>query len=139
MTSRSELKAFLDDLKVRFLQNPATAGVETAISAKIDDIIIREIWGDRKAPGSFALFAIGGYGRGTVHPESDIDLLFFFKDSVDEESIKAVLHPLWNLQFKIGHQIRQARDLAQFDEGQMESYTAFLDARFLLGHRDTAQ
>jgi [protein-PII] uridylyltransferase len=77
--------------------------------------------------------AIGGYGRATVHPQSDIDLLFFFKDVIDEDAIKAILHPLWDLQFKIGHQIRHADDLREFDEGQIESYTAFLDARLILG------
>src|SRR5438132_2304365 len=138
MTTRSELKTYLDDLKVRFLRNPNVMGVETAISAKIDEVIW-EFWADREAPKSFALFAIGGYGRGTIHPESDIDLLFFFKDAIDEESIKTVLHPLWDLQFKIGHQIRNADDFRKYDETHMESYTAFLDSRFLMGDRATAE
>lgn len=137
MISRSELKSFVDELKTRFLENPAAGLVETVISAKIDETI-RDIWGDRKIPRSFALFAIGGYGRGTIHPESDIDLLFFFKDAIDEESVKAVLHPLWNLHFKVGHQIRHGGDFKKFDETHMESYTAFLDSRFLLGDRPTA-
>jgi len=137
MTTRSELKTYLDDLKARFLKNPNVMGVETAISARIDDVIW-EFWADREPPKSFALFAIGGYGRGTIHPESDIDLLFFFKDAIDEEAIKTVLHPLWDLQFKIGHQIRNAGDFRKFDETHMESYTAFLDCRFLIGDRATA-
>ena len=132
MTTRSELKTYLDDLKTRFLENPSAAGVEVAISAKIDSVI-REFWADRQQPKHFALLAIGGYGRGTVHPESDIDLLFFFKDAIDEEAIKAVLHPLWGLHFKVGHQIRNADDFKKFDETHMESYTAFLDCRFLVG------
>jgi len=40
-----------------------------------------------------------------------VDLLFFFKDAIDEDAIKAILHPLWDLQFKVGHQIRSADDL----------------------------
>ena len=138
MTTRTELKSFLDDLKTRFLENPISTKVETEISTRIDEVI-HEIWADRKPPESFALLAIGGYGRGVMHPESDIDLLFFFKDSVDEEAIKAVLHPLWSLQFKVGHQIRQARDFEKFDETHMESYTAFLDPRFLLGNPRVAR
>src|SRR4051794_2961186 len=125
MTTRAELKSFLDDLKTRFLENPTAVTVETRITEKIDEII-REIWADRDSK-LFALFAIGGYGRGTMHPESDIDLLFFFKDAINEDAIKAVLHPLWDLQFKVGHQIRNANDFKKFDDGQMESYTAFLD------------
>src|SRR2546425_849879 len=138
MTTRADLKAFLDGLKDRFLENPSSTPVETAISAKIDGVI-REFWGDRQAPPSFALFAIGGYGRETVHPQSDIDLLFFFKEAIDEDAIKTVLHPLWNLQFKVGHQIRHADDFREFDETHMESYTAFLDCRLLIGDPAVAE
>src|SRR5712692_5778179 len=105
MTTRAELKSFLDGLKSQFLENPVSTTVETAISARMDEVI-RELWADRQPPQDFVLLAIGGYGRGTVHPESDIDLLFFFKDQIDEEAINAILHPLWSLQFKVGHQIR---------------------------------
>src|SRR5215475_2809273 len=137
MVTRAELKSYLDDLKSQFLKNPNTAGIEQTICGKIDEII-RDCWGNRTAR-SFALLAIGGYGRGTLHPESDIDLLFFFKDAIDEEAIKSVLHPLWGLQFKIGHQIRHADDFKQFDETHMESYTAFLDCRFLVGDPEVAR
>jgi [protein-PII] uridylyltransferase len=130
--TRTELKAFVEDLKTKFLADPAGVRVEATISAKLDEVI-RDLWGDRECPDSFALMAIGGYGRATVHPQSDVDLLFFFKDVIDEDAIKAVLHPLWDLQFKVGHQIRIADDLKEFDESQMQSYTAFLDSRLLLG------
>src|SRR5579883_522584 len=133
MVTRAELKSYLDDLKNRFLSEPNTTDVEKTISGRIDDVI-RDCWGDRGSPASFALMAIGGYGRGTLHPESDIDLLFFFKDEIDESAIKIVLNPLWGLQFKVGHQIRNSEDFRQFDETHMESYTAFLDCRFLVGN-----
>jgi len=136
-TTRTELKSFIEDLKARFFADPAGVRVEAIISEKLDEVI-RDLWGDRDYPDSFALMAIGGYGRATVHPQSDVDLLFFFKDVIDEEAIKAVLHPLWDLQFKVGHQIRIADDLKEFDEGQIESYTAFLDCRLLLGDPTTA-
>src|SRR6516165_2714330 len=138
MVTRAELKSYLDGLKDTFLANPSTTGIERTISARIDEIIL-SFWHDREPPKSFALLAIGGYGRGTLHPESDIDLLFFFKDAIDEEAIKSVLHPLWGLQFKIGHQIRHADALKQFDETHMESYTTFLDCRFLVGDPEVAR
>jgi [protein-PII] uridylyltransferase len=136
-TTRTELKFFVDDLKTRFFADPTGVHVEAIISDKLDEII-RDLWGDRDYPDSFALMAIGGYGRASIHPQSDVDLLFFFKDVIDEDAIKAVLHPLWDLQFKVGHQIRNADDLKEFDESQMESYTAFLDCRLLLGDPGTA-
>src|SRR5207249_2057159 len=136
-TTRTELRSFVDDLKAKFFEDPRSVFVESLISEKLDQVI-RELWGDRECPDSFALLAIGGYGRATIHPQSDVDLLFFFKDAIDEDAIKAVLHPLWDLQFKVGHQIRHVDDLKEFDESQMESYTAFLDCRLLLGDPETA-
>src|ERR1051325_4123635 len=117
MTTRTELKSFVDDLKTKFFADPTKVPVEAIISEKLDELI-RDLWGDRDYPDSFALMAIGGYGRATIHPQSDVDLLFFFKDSIDEEAIKAILHPLWDLQFKVGHQIRHIDDMREFDEGQ---------------------
>ena len=86
-TTRTELKSFVDDLKIRFLANPTGVPVEAIISEKLDEII-RDLWGDRDYPDSFALMAIGGYGRASIHPQSDVDLLFFFKDVIDEDAIK---------------------------------------------------
>jgi len=137
--TRSEIRKFLDNLKTRFLETPSMIAVERAISNKMDEVI-QGFWysGNRDSTG-FALFAVGGYGRQTVHPESDIDLLFFFKSQIDEDAIKAVLHPLWDLPFRVGHQIRHSSDFREFDEAQMESYTAFLDSRYLAGDLELAR
>ncbi len=132
MTTRAELKSFMDDLQARFMEAPGRTPIEGTISEKTDQVI-RDIWDGWKAPTAFALFAVGGYGRGTLHPHSDIDLLFYFKDHIDEETVKAVLHPLWDLAYNVGHQIRHSSDFKAFDPEQMESYTAFLDSRFLVG------
>ncbi len=136
MISRIDVKTFVQELKDRFLENPRAIRVESAISERMDGVI-KEFWGDRDA-ADFALLAIGGYGRAAIHPYSDIDLLFFFKDIIDEDPIKAVLHPLWDLDFKVGHQIRHADDFKAYDESHVESYTAFLDCRFLVGDPATA-
>lgn len=132
MITRAELKSYMDELQVQFMEAPGRVAIEETLSAKMD-MVIRDIWDGRKAPTAFALFAVGGYGRGTLHPHSDIDLLFYFKDRIDEETVKAVLHPMWDLPFHVGHQIRHSSDFKSFDLEQMESYTAFLDSRFLVG------
>src|SRR3989442_8486097 len=118
MTTRADLKRFLDELKIQFLENPATVPVESIISDKMDHVL-QEFWADREPPRSYGLFAIGGYGRGAVYPPSDIDLLFFFKDGIYEEAVKRILHPLWGLQLKVGHQIRHAGDVNEFVETHM--------------------
>jgi [protein-PII] uridylyltransferase len=137
--TRFEIRSFLDGLKQRFLETPSVLAVERTISNKMDDAI-RSFWkiADCSSDG-FALFAVGGYGRETVHPESDIDLLFYFERRIEEDTIKAILHPLWDLPFRVGHQIRHSSDFRDFDAAQMESYTAFLDSRFLVGDAQVAR
>jgi len=138
-TARAELKAFLGKQREEFLEKPSFTPIERTICSKADEIV-RQIWSSAGRPGGdgFALLAIGGYGRGTLHPESDLDLLLFFKDDVDEDVVKAVLNPLWDLPFRVGHQIRQSSDFTAFDPTQIESYAAFLDNRFLAGSEAAA-
>mgnify|MGYP000078230235 CR=1 FL=1 len=66
------------------------------------------------------VLAVGGYGRGTLAPGSDIDLLFIlpYKQTPWGESVvEAVLYMLWDLRQKVGHStrsvdecLRQARE-----------------------------
>ncbi|HLQ76143.1 MAG TPA: HD domain-containing protein, partial [Terriglobia bacterium] len=138
-TARVELKSFIETEKAAFLTHPGFGPLEETICRKVDDVVL-QLWkriGGLDVPG-FALLAVGGYGRGTLHPESDLDLLLFFKDVVNETVVKNVLDPLWDLPFRVGHQIRQASDFKSFDSTHIESYAAFLDSRFLVGNAPTA-
>ena len=138
-TARTELKSFIEAEKAAFLAKPGFGPLEETICRKVDDVVL-QLWnrnGGLDVPG-FALLAVGGYGRGTLHPESDLDLLLFFKDEVNETVVKNVLDPLWDLPFRVGHQIRQASDFKKFDSTHIESYAAFLDGRHLAGNAATA-
>ncbi len=132
--ARAELKTYLNECKSDFLAKPGFAPIEHRICQKVDEVVTA-LWRTvlPEQTSGFALMAIGGYGRGALHPESDLDLLLFFKDAVKEEIVKAVLNPLWDLPFRVGHQIRQASDFKKYDATQIESYAAFLDDRFLAG------
>ena len=133
-TARTELKTFMDGYKTEFLAKPGFVPLERRICQKVDEVVIEMSKSAIPANATnFALLAIGGYGRGTLHPESDLDLLLYFKDEVDEDIVKAVLNPLWDLPFRVGHQIRQTSDFKSFDSSQIESYAAFLDDRYLAG------
>ena len=60
-----------------------------------------------------ALMAVGGYGRGTLAPFSDIDLLFLrpYKQTAHAESvIEYMLYALWDLGFKVGHASRTVEE-----------------------------
>ncbi len=83
-----------------------------------------------------AIVAVGGYGRGTLAPGSDIDLLFLlpYKQTAWSESvIEAVLYLLWDLRQKVGHATRTVTECLRQAMGDMTIRTALHEARFILG------
>ena len=93
---------------------------------------------DAAAPpvASAALVALGGYGRRHLCPYSDIDLLIVFGNTVgadEERLLRAVLHPLWDAGFVVGHQVREIDELADPDVTNPEFLVALADARLIAG------
>ena len=83
-----------------------------------------------------AIAAVGGYGRGTLAPGSDIDLLFLlpYKQTAWSESvIEAVLYLLWDLRQKVGHATRSVDECLRQSRDDMTIRTSVLEARFILG------
>src|SRR3984885_572145 len=85
-----------------------------------------------------AVVATGGYGRGLMAPESDIDLLFIlpYKQTAwGEQVAEAILYCLWDMGLKVGHATRSVDESIRQARGDMTIRTAILEARFLLGDR----
>ncbi|MEN5083818.1 [protein-PII] uridylyltransferase [Bosea sp. TWI1241] len=83
-----------------------------------------------------AIVAVGGYGRGTLAPGSDVDLLFLFPDKQTawgESVVEAMLYPLWDLKLKVGHSVRSIDDCIREARGDMTIRTALLEARLVTG------
>ena len=121
-------------------------GLEIAIAwATVMDHLIRHLYTSVSAeqgarfPGStarLALIAQGGYGRGELNPQSDIDLLFLhsWKVSPFVESVtEKLLYTLWDAGLQIGHATRSSSDCLRLAESDMKVRTSLLDARFLCG------
>jgi len=87
---------------------------------------------------SIALSAVGGYGRGTLAPGSDIDLLFIlpYKQTPwGEQVTEYVLYMLWDLGQKVGHAVRSVDDCIRMARADMTVRTATLEARYLTGEK----
>ena len=86
-----------------------------------------------------AVVATGGYGRGTLAPGSDIDLLFLtpYKQSPwGEQVVEFILYMLWDLGLKVGHATRSIDDCIRLPQQDVTIRTALLESRFILGRRD---
>ena len=80
---RELLRQAHEELKARFLAEEPVEGLVHARAALVD-IVLREVWraqSDRRTTASWALVAVGGYGRGELHPCSDIDILLLVPEA----------------------------------------------------------
>ncbi|MDE1159867.1 MAG: [protein-PII] uridylyltransferase [Neorhizobium sp.] len=83
-----------------------------------------------------AIAAVGGYGRGTLAPGSDIDLLFLLPEKNSDRMRKAVeflLYVLWDLGFKVGHATRTVEECIRLSKTDMTIRTAILENRYICG------
>jgi [protein-PII] uridylyltransferase len=83
-----------------------------------------------------AVVAVGGYGRATLAPNSDIDLLFLLpwrQTGWSESIIEFMLYALWDLRFKVGHSVRSVEECMRLSRSDSTIMTAVLEARFICG------
>ncbi|WP_334176562.1 nucleotidyltransferase domain-containing protein, partial [Pseudoxanthobacter sp.] len=114
--------------------------------AHVQDVLVRELAGvavnsvyrvenPSKAERLTAV-AVGGYGRGTLAPGSDVDLLFIlpYKHTPWTETVvEFVLYSLWDLGLKVGHATRTIDECMRLSQGDLTIRTAVLEARYLWG------
>ncbi|PDQ17796.1 [protein-PII] uridylyltransferase [Mesorhizobium sanjuanii] len=85
-----------------------------------------------------AVVAVGGYGRGTLAPGSDIDLLFLlpYKQTPwGEQIVEYMLYMLWDLGLKVGHATRNIDECLRLSRTDITIRTSILEARFLWGEQ----
>jgi [protein-PII] uridylyltransferase len=86
-----------------------------------------------------ALLAIGGYGRGELAPQSDLDLLLVHdvkarKVAKEVEPLASALwYPLWDSGVKLGHAVRRIDEQLDLAATDLDSATALVTARPLAG------
>ena len=88
-----------------------------------------------------ALIAVGGYGRQTLHPGSDIDLLIL--DDTQSASAAGKLTEfltfLWDLHLDIGHAVRSVNDCFAQAANDITIATNLIEARYLSGDESIYQ
>lgn len=102
------------------------------------DQILREAW-DRLPwceDADIALLAVGGYGRGELHPFSDIDLLILL-DNADHETfrepIEHFLTLLWDIGLEVGQSVRSVDECASEARADLTVITNLMESRTIAG------
>ena len=106
--------------------------------ARLVDIALRAAWVRHagKFAADLALVAVGGYGRGELHPCSDIDIMVLLpkSDSSDWQSdIERFLTFLWDIGLEVGHSVRSIDDCQREGLADISVATTLFEARLLAG------
>lgn len=141
----SELRSLYAEESSRIQREFAASGdgrSAVAQRAALLDRILLRLWGKWLASPAegdrgFALLAIGGYGRKSLFPFSDVDLLFLHGDRATEEKLKdrirSFSQELWDCGIKLSPASRAIAECDRFDPTNVEFTISLLDCRFLAG------
>ncbi|MEW5769689.1 MAG: [protein-PII] uridylyltransferase [Pseudomonadota bacterium] len=110
--------------------------------ARLADDVLAEIWAAHDLPENAALIAVGGYGRGELYPQSDVDLLLLLDDDLPEAEASR-LEPLvalfWDVGLPIGHSVRTLAECGEEAAKDITVQTNLLEARLLAGSKPLFQ
>ena len=124
-----------EDLRARFLKGEPVVDLVHARAAQIDDVLIG-LWREHVEATGAALVAVGGYGRGELHPCSDVDIMLLLPDTLPDgaaDRISAFFTTLWDIGLEIGHSARTVRQCAEEAAADLTIATTLLEARLLAG------
>ena len=115
----------------------ADTGLLLRFRAQVVERVVLHAWQACLGEASdCALFAAGGYGRGLLFPQSDVDLLVFADgDALSRQAraLEAFFACLWDIGLKPGHAVRTPEQGQAIALADATVFTSLLDARLLAG------
>jgi [protein-PII] uridylyltransferase len=144
--SLAELRTRFRDGKAALLEHfrasrptaPAAATLLRALSRHVDETLLG-LWNRAAMPPGTALLAVGGYGRGELFPQSDVDVLVLLPPSSAGEALKASIESFitacWDIGLEIGSSVRTVGECIAMAKSDVTVQTALLESRYLCGSR----
>jgi [protein-PII] uridylyltransferase len=105
-------------------------------SADFIDALLAKAWSAHDLPvdQALALVAVGGYGRGELHPGSDVDLLILVENGRDLRArIQAFITFLWDIGLEVGQSVRSVKECVRESKKDITVATNLMEARLIVG------
>ena len=127
------------ELERRFRAGRPVGALVHHHAAAVDEILAAA-WShfELQHESSTALIAVGGYGRGELHPASDVDLLLLRETDTPmevEERIRQFVTFLWDIGLEVGHSVRTVSECVALASEEVTVATNLMEARWLAGSR----
>jgi [protein-PII] uridylyltransferase len=134
---RAALAAADEELKQRFLAGESVVDLVHDRARAVDEALA-DLW--RSVAGELAeqvaLVAVGGYGRGELHPCSDVDIMLLLPESLEtsqDDRLSAFIASLWDVGLEIGHSVRSVRQCVDEASADLTVATTLMEARLITG------
>jgi len=106
--------------------------------SELIDCLLTRLWRQHACTlaGSACLVAVGGYGRGELHPYSDVDIMILVEtvpSSVDESQISSFFTALWDAGLEVGHSVRTVDECRRQAIADITIATTLMESRLLCG------
>ncbi len=108
------------------------------LRARVIDELLVHLW--RAHVPNFAdaaaLVAVGGYGRGELHPCSDVDIMLLVPEGLPTEGeteLGTFVTALWDVGLEIGHSVRSLEQCREQAQADLTVATTLIEARLLDG------
>ncbi len=108
------------------------------LGAQLIDQLLIHVW-KQLAPDLYeriALVAVGGYGRGELHPGSDVDLMLLLDGELPQGAdtiLAGFVATLWDIGLEAGHSVRNVDDCRREAEADITVITTLMESRLLCG------
>ncbi len=130
------LKQGAEELKSLFQAGESATTLVRSRAAQIDALLVRAWRHYLPADAHLALIAVGGYGRGELHPGSDVDILILLGDQDHahlNEHLEQLLTFLWDIGLEIGHSVRTLAECIEEAKKDITVTTNLMESRLLTG------
>ncbi|KQP15210.1 protein-PII uridylyltransferase [Pseudorhodoferax sp. Leaf267] len=120
----------------------STRGVHATLQslARLADDALRTLWERAGFDNTFALIAVGGFGRGELFPYSDVDVLLMLPDGDSPEQspalksrIEGFIGSCWDAGLEIGSSVRNIKECLAEAEKDVTVQTSLLESRLVAG------
>ena len=132
---RNALKTARAAFAQRFDEGADIRGLVHGMATLVDGVLAR-VWRRFMQPDTGAsLVAVGGYGRGELHPGSDIDLLILTEQHPEglADQLEPLVMFLWDIGMEVGHSVRTVDQCVDEARADITVITNLVESRLLAG------
>ena len=139
ITDAASLRTARDTAYTEFKKTQAVGKLTKQLS-KVTDQLLTQFWSDCGLNNDATLLAVGGYGRSSLFPYSDIDILILLPTNTElaqslSKKVEQYVASCWDAGLEIASSVRTVAECISESEQDITVRTSLLEARFICGKR----